>query len=195
MATPSPFLNQRIAELQHWRPNFVGREGSAMFPKLVIIAVIGVFAWFYEPTRSAAIPIALAALVVVYLLEAVRIVPQQYAWVVEKLGRYDRTLEPGLRFIFPPFEKVAYKHSLKEIPLDVAEQTCITRDNTQLAVDGIIYFQVTDPRLASLRHLGLHLGDHADRTDDPALRGRQDGARSHLGVARHHQSLDRLGAG
>jgi regulator of protease activity HflC (stomatin/prohibitin superfamily) len=69
--------------------------------------------------------------------------------VVERLGRYDRTLTPGLKFVIPFVERVSYRHSLKEIPLDVPSQVCITKDNTQLAVDGILYFQVTDPRLAS----------------------------------------------
>ena len=75
--------------------------------------------------------------------------PQQNAWVVERLGKYDRTLTPGLNFVVPFIERVAYKHSLKEMPLDVPSQVCITRDNTQLQVDGIIYFQVTDPMRAS----------------------------------------------
>ena len=75
--------------------------------------------------------------------------PQQHAWVVERLGKYDRTLTPGLKFVVPFIERVAYKHSLKEVPLDVPSQVCITRDNTQLQVDGIIYFQVTDPMRAS----------------------------------------------
>jgi regulator of protease activity HflC (stomatin/prohibitin superfamily) len=69
--------------------------------------------------------------------------------VVERFGRYYATLEPGLNFIVPVFDRVAYRHSLKEVPLDVPEQVCITKDNTQLGVDGILYFQVTDPRLAS----------------------------------------------
>jgi regulator of protease activity HflC (stomatin/prohibitin superfamily) len=79
----------------------------------------------------------------------VRVVPQQSAFVVERFGRYHATLEPGLNFIVPVFDRVAYRHSLKEVPLDVPEQVCITKDNTQLGVDGILYFQVTDPRLAS----------------------------------------------
>jgi regulator of protease activity HflC (stomatin/prohibitin superfamily) len=86
---------------------------------------------------------------VVLVAEGVRIVPQQNAWVVERLGKYFRTLEPGLNLIVPFMDRVAYKHSLKEVPLDVPEQVCITKDNTQLSVDGILYFQVVDPRLAS----------------------------------------------
>jgi regulator of protease activity HflC (stomatin/prohibitin superfamily) len=87
--------------------------------------------------------------VVAFVIEGVRIVPQQSAWVVERLGRYESTLEPGLNLIIPFFDKVPYVHSLKEVPLDVPEQVCITKDNTQLGVDGILYYQVTDPRLAS----------------------------------------------
>ena len=86
---------------------------------------------------------------VIFVFRAINIVPQQHAWVVEHLGRYDRTLVPGLRFVIPFVERVAYKHSLKEIPLDVPSQVCITKDNTQLQVDGILYFQVTDPMRAS----------------------------------------------
>ncbi|MBP6562829.1 MAG: paraslipin [Neisseriaceae bacterium] len=80
---------------------------------------------------------------------SITVVPQQTAFVVERLGRYKSTLKPGLNILIPFVDKLAYKHSLKEIPLDVPSQVCITRDNTQLTVDGILYFQVTDPTLAS----------------------------------------------
>lgn len=95
--------------------------------------------------------IAIVALViaVIFITMSVKIVPQQHAWVKERFGKYAGTLTPGLRIIIPFIEKVAYKHSLKEIPLDVPSQVCITRDNTQLQVDGILYFQVTDPMRAS----------------------------------------------
>ena len=86
---------------------------------------------------------------VAFVVEGVRIVPQQSAWVVERLGRFHGTLEPGLNLIIPFLDRVAYVHSLKEVPLDVPEQVCITKDNTQLGVDGVLYYQVTDPRLAS----------------------------------------------
>ena len=86
---------------------------------------------------------------VIFIVQTIKIVPQQNAYVVERLGKYDRTLTPGLKFVVPFVERVAYKHSLKEVPLDVPSQVCITRDNTQLQVDGIIYFQVTDPMRAS----------------------------------------------
>ncbi|MBL8378822.1 MAG: SPFH/Band 7/PHB domain protein [Burkholderiales bacterium] len=86
---------------------------------------------------------------IVFVIKSVYQVPQQHAYVVERLGKYDRTLEPGLAFVMPFIERVAYRHSLKEIPLDVPSQICITRDNTQLQVDGVLYFQVTDPVAAS----------------------------------------------
>ena len=88
-------------------------------------------------------------LVLVVLIRAIAIVPQQHAWVVERLGKFDRVLSPGAGFVIPFIERISYKHSLKEIPLDVPSQVCITRDNTQLQVDGVLYFQVTDPMRAS----------------------------------------------
>ena len=91
----------------------------------------------------------LAVIAALFVVRTIKIVPQQHAWVVERLGKYDRTLTPGLKFVVPFIERVAYKHSLKEVPLDVPSQVCITKDNTQLQVDGIIYFQVTDPMRAS----------------------------------------------
>ncbi len=86
---------------------------------------------------------------IIFVSNSVKIVPQQNAWVIERLGKYDRSLNAGLNFLMPFIERVAYKHSLKEIALDVPSQVCITRDNTQLQVDGILYFQVTDPMRAS----------------------------------------------
>lgn len=81
--------------------------------------------------------------------KAVKTVPQQRALVIERFGKFDRTLEPGLRFIVPFIDRVSAKHDLREVPLDVPSQVCITRDNTQLQVDGILYFQVTEPKLAT----------------------------------------------
>ncbi|HSV69186.1 MAG TPA: stomatin-like protein [Methylibium sp.] len=95
--------------------------------------------------------IALVLLIVaaIFVVRSVKVVPQQNAWVVERLGKYHATLTPGLNFLVPFIDRLAYKHSLKEIPLDVPSQVCITRDNTQLTVDGILYFQVTDAMRAS----------------------------------------------
>ncbi|MDZ7590238.1 MAG: stomatin-like protein [Rubrivivax sp.] len=95
------------------------------------------------------VAIVLAVIAVIFITRTIKIVPQQTALVVERLGKYDRTLVPGLKFVIPFIERVAYKHSLKEVPLDVPSQICITKDNTQLQVDGILYFQVTDPMRAS----------------------------------------------
>ena len=95
------------------------------------------------------VPLVIAVVALIFIVRTFKIVPQQHAWVVERLGRYDRTLTPGLKFVTPFIERVAYKHSLKEVPLDVPSQVCITKDNTQLQVDGIIYFQITDPMRAS----------------------------------------------
>ncbi|WP_233863205.1 SPFH domain-containing protein [Paraburkholderia adhaesiva] len=91
----------------------------------------------------------LLVIVIVLIAQTIKIVPQQHAWVLERLGRYHATLTPGLSIVLPFVDRVAYKHVLKEIPLDVPSQVCITRDNTQLQVDGVLYFQVTDPMKAS----------------------------------------------
>jgi regulator of protease activity HflC (stomatin/prohibitin superfamily) len=120
-----------------------------MLPKIIVAVVLTILAYILEETRPYAAYVFVLVLAMVFVIEGVRIVPQQDAWVVERLGKFDRVLEPGLNIVVPIYERVAYKHSLKEVPLDVPEQVCITRDNTQLGVDGILYFQVTDPRLAS----------------------------------------------
>jgi regulator of protease activity HflC (stomatin/prohibitin superfamily) len=95
------------------------------------------------------IAIALVIIAGIFIVKSIKVVPQQNAWVRERLGKYAGTLTPGLNFLVPFVDQVAYKHSLKEIPLDVPEQVCITKDNTQLKVDGVLYFQVTDPMRAS----------------------------------------------
>jgi len=95
------------------------------------------------------IALAAAIIAIFFVVRSVQVVPQQNAWVKERLGKYAATLGPGLNFVVPFIDRVAYKHSLKEIPLDVPEQVCISKDNTQLKVDGVLYFQVTDPMRAS----------------------------------------------
>src|SRR5215470_13059199 len=85
----------------------------------------------------------------IFVVRSLKVVLQQHAWVVERLGKFHATLAPGLNILVPFVDRVAYKHVLKEIPLDVPSQVCITRDNTQLTVDGILYFQVTDAMRAS----------------------------------------------
>ena len=102
-----------------------------------------------EITGFLILSLIIVLVAVVFASQGIKVVPQQTAWVVERLGKFHAVLSPGLNFIIPFIDKVAYKHSLKEIPLDTPSQVCITRDNTQLSVDGILYFQVTDPKLAS----------------------------------------------
>lgn len=86
---------------------------------------------------------------VIFVVKALNVVPQQHAWVVERLGKFHAVLAPGLNIVVPFIDRIAYRHMLKEVPLDVPSQICITKDNTQLQVDGVLYFQVTDPKLAS----------------------------------------------
>jgi regulator of protease activity HflC (stomatin/prohibitin superfamily) len=98
---------------------------------------------------SSLVTLAIFIVALIVVVKAIRVVPQQRAWVVERLGRFHAVLEPGLNIVVPFVDRIAFKHDLREIPLDVPPQVCITKDNTQLQVDGILYFQVTDPRLAS----------------------------------------------
>jgi regulator of protease activity HflC (stomatin/prohibitin superfamily) len=95
------------------------------------------------------VALVIVVIAAIFIVRSIKVVPQQTAWVVERLGRYHGTLTPGLNILVPFVDNVAYKHSLKEIPLDVPSQICITKDNTQLTVDGILYFQVTDAMRAS----------------------------------------------
>ncbi|GGC12863.1 SPFH domain-containing protein [Pseudoduganella buxea] len=95
------------------------------------------------------VTLVLLLVALVFVFKTINVVPQQHAWVVERLGKYHATLGPGLNIVVPFIDRIAYKHILKEIPLDVPSQVCITKDNTQLQVDGILYFQVTDAMRAS----------------------------------------------
>ena len=93
--------------------------------------------------------IGLSLLVLLVIAKTARIVPQQSAYVVERLGRYSRTLGAGFHILVPFIDAVQYKHSLKETAIDIPEQICITRDNVQVSIDGIIYLKVLDPQRAS----------------------------------------------
>ena len=93
--------------------------------------------------------IAFVILAVVLVFKTATVVPQQSAFVVEYLGKYSRTLSAGFHILIPFMERIAYRHSLKEIAIDIPEQICITRDNVQVGVDGVLYMQVMDPHLAS----------------------------------------------
>jgi len=120
-----------------------------MFLKIIIALVLAGVAGFLTHSPGVAVGVFAGAFVIALLVEGMRIVPQQSVWVVERFGKFHEILEPGFNWIWPFVDRVMYRHSLKEVPLDIPEQVCITRDNTQLAVDGIIYYQVTDPKLAS----------------------------------------------
>ena len=89
------------------------------------------------------------ALVIVALAKTARIVPQRSAFIIERLGKYAKTLDAGFHILIPFVDRVAYKHTLKEEAIDVPSQACVTRDNIQVVVDGVLYLQVVDPKLAS----------------------------------------------
>src|SRR4030067_2399406 len=85
----------------------------------------------------------------IFVALSVRIVPQQAAYIVERVGKYSRTLEAGLHIMIPFVDRVAYKTDLKEVVLDIPPQICITKDNVQVTVDGVIFYRVIDPKAAS----------------------------------------------
>jgi len=95
------------------------------------------------------VAIAIAVTVIIVLAKTAVIVPQQSAYVVENLGKYSRTLRAGFHILIPFIERAAYKHSLKELAIDIPEQVCITKDNVQVGVDGVLYMQVLEPDRAS----------------------------------------------
>src|SRR5437870_11411533 len=90
-----------------------------------------------------------AIFAIILVSRIARVVPQQQAWVVERLGKFSDTLQAGFHILIPFLDTVRYKHSLKEVALDVPEQICITKDNVQVAVDGVLYFKILNPERAS----------------------------------------------
>ena len=95
------------------------------------------------------ITIGIVIFVIITIMRTARIVPQKVAFIIERLGKYAKTLDAGFHILVPFFDKVSYKHSLKEVAVDVPSQTCITRDNIAVEVDGVLYLQVIDPAKAS----------------------------------------------
>ncbi|MCZ6725848.1 MAG: paraslipin [Acidobacteria bacterium] len=95
------------------------------------------------------VAIALTVVVIVVIAKTAVVVPQQSAFVVERLGKYYKTLPAGFHVLIPFFDRIHYKHSLKETAIDIPEQVCITRDNVQVGVDGVLYLKVMDARRAS----------------------------------------------
>jgi regulator of protease activity HflC (stomatin/prohibitin superfamily) len=100
-------------------------------------------------TGSLIVTVVVAIFAMVVISKIVRVVPQQQAWVVERVGKYSGTLDAGLHILIPFMDTVRYKHTLKEVALDVPEQVCITKDNVQVGVDGVLYFKVMNPERAS----------------------------------------------
>ena len=91
--------------------------------------------------------VAIAAATILFM--TAKVVPQREEWIVQRLGKYSRTLDAGLKILVPVIDKVAYKHTLKEQTFDVASQSCITKDNISVEIDGVLYMQVNDARAAS----------------------------------------------
>jgi len=99
--------------------------------------------------ESLYVSLAVVVVVVIILLKTAVVVPQQNAYVIERLGKFSRALDAGFHILFPFLERIAYKHTLKEQAVDIPEQVCITNDNVQVGVDGVLYMQVLDPARAS----------------------------------------------
>ena len=107
-----------------------------------------------------AILIVLLVVVVALLATSARIVPQKEAWIVERLGRYSQTLTAGFHVMVPLLDRVAYKRNLKEMALDVPPQSCVTKDNITVTVDGILYLQVVDPVKGGATKIGRRIGEN-----------------------------------
>ena len=147
------FFNHYIVGVK-WKPRTDFQEFGGInnhdFSDVITSAFSGFFGEItMSGFMSSIVPLAIFVVGIIFVIKAIRVVPQQRALVVERLGRFDRVLEPGLRFTIPFIDRVSARHDLREVPLDVPPQVCITKDNTQLQVDGILYFQVTDPMRAS----------------------------------------------
>ncbi len=95
------------------------------------------------------IPIGVVILIIIILLKTAQVVPQRKAFVVERLGKYNRTMEAGFHILLPFVDKIAYRHSLKEVAVDVPSQMCITQDNIAIEIDGVLFLQVLDAKRAS----------------------------------------------
>jgi stomatin-like protein 2 len=93
--------------------------------------------------------LVLGVIILILVIKGAKIVPQQQAWIIERLGKLDQKLEPGLNLIIPFIDRVAYKHTLKEVAMDITEQSSISKDNVTLHIDGVLYVKVVDPIAAS----------------------------------------------
>src|SRR6266478_4111724 len=115
--------------------------------------------------------VVVAVFAVGYMLNAAaKVVPQQEAWIIERLGRYDSTLKAGLHLLMPFVDTVRYRHTLKEQVIEIQEQDCITEDNILIKVDAVLYYQIVDPVKASYGisnpEIGIvQLADHSTQRD------------------------------
>ena len=123
-------------------------------------------------------------LVLIVLVKTAIVVPQQSAYVVERLGKYSSTISAGFHILMPFIERIAYRHSLKEAAFDIPEQVCITSDNVQVGVDGVLYLTGARPVARVVRHRRLRVRHLAARADHAAQRDRQDRPRPHVRGAR-----------
>src|SRR5690606_6254314 len=104
---------------------------------------------FFEMEFATILSLALLVLIVITVAKTAQIVPQRSAAVVERLGKYAKTLEAGFHLLIPFVDRIAYRHTMKEEAIDVDRQACVTKDNIQVVVNGVIYLQVVDPKAAS----------------------------------------------
>ena len=142
--------------------------------------------------------VLVAILVVVIIAKTATVVPQQNAFVVERLGKYKQTLEAGFYILLPFLDVIRYRHSLKERAVDIAEQICITRDNVQVGVDGVLYLKVMDPKRASygvgdylfaISQLAQTDSSQRDRQDRPGSDVRRKNLDQHPGRQRGGQGV------
>ena len=102
-----------------------------------------------ELTGGLIVVLVLAVLMIIIIAKTAVVVPQQSAYIVERLGKYSGTLDAGFHILVPFMDVIRYRHTLKEMAIDIPEQVCITRDNVQVAVDGVLYMKVLTPQRAS----------------------------------------------
>jgi SPFH domain / Band 7 family len=166
---PSPIAQKKSVKITRGESSLEHTKEASMGPKLIVALILSIIVFTIEPTRAFAIPFAILAFAIVFVIEGVRIVPQQNAWVVERLGRYHETLEPGLRIIVPFVDRVGYKHSLKEVPFDVTRAGVHHKGQHATGSGRIGLLPGHRPAPCELRYLRLHHGHHATRPDHAAL--------------------------
>ena len=164
-----------------------------MLPKILGVLILTVAIAAFEPTRAYAVPFFIIGLAIVFVIEGVRVVPQQSAWVVERLGRFHATLEPGLNIIVPFIDRVAYRHSLKRCRWMCLSRLASPGTTPSLRSIGHPLFPGHGPRLASYG-TSDYITAITQPADHAALGGGQDGAGQDAGKPRHDQQADRIRA-